>query len=86
MILMTARLIKLLIILGAILGAVWFLRGTWSKKCIIRFAVLTVLVALAVNFAANKLPPLTDEVTLTALGEKREEAGAEEVFLTGYTR
>lgn len=31
------------------------------------------------------VPPLRDEVTLTALGERREGASAEEIVLTGFT-
>lgn len=85
MILLAARLTKLLLVLGVILGAIWFSRGDWGKKRLGVFAVLTVLAALAANFMTNKLPPLADEVTLTALGERREEAVLEEIFLDTYT-
>lgn len=85
MILLTARLIKLLLVLGVVFGAIWLSRGGWGKKRVVGFAVLTVFFAFAANFVANKLPPLTDKVTLTALGEKREEAVHEEIWLASYT-
>lgn len=85
MILLTARLIKLLLVLGAILGAAWLSHGSWSKKQFAGFMILTIIAAIVANFAIRALPPLTDQVTLTALGEKSENAASEEIFLDGYT-
>ncbi len=85
MILMCVRLVKILLVLGAVLGAVLLARGTWSKKQLGGYIVLTVIVAFVANWAANALPPLTDQVTLTGVGQKREEAVLDEIFLDSYT-
>lgn len=85
MILMTARLIKLALVLGAIIGAVWLAQGLWSKKQLSGYVILTVFAAFIANFAASALPPLTDQITLTGMGQKREEAVLDEIFLDGYT-
>ena len=84
-ILMCVRLVKILLVLGAVLGAVLLARGTWSKKQLGGYIVLTVIVAFVANWAANALPPLTDQVTLTGVGQKREEAVLDEIFLDSYT-
>lgn len=60
-------------------------RAEWDKKDIIRAVLFVLLFAVVANVAANRLPSLTDTVTLTALGEKQENAKAAEVLLTGYT-
>lgn len=85
MILMTARMVKILLTAATLLVGIWMCRSQWSGKMKRRFAFLTILFALAANIVVSRLPPLTDEVTLTALGEKRENAEAAEVFFDGYT-
>ena len=85
MILLTARLIKLALVLSIIAWAIWLSHRKWSKKQVAGFAVSTVAFAFFVNFIVGALPPLTDQVTLTALGQKCEEAVCEEIFLDGYT-
>lgn len=84
MILMSACLVKILLAVGAVLGGVWLAQGAWSKKQLVGYAILTVVAAFVANFVADTLPPFTDQVTLTGVGQKREEAVSDEIFLDGY--
>lgn len=56
-----------------------------SRGALAALLVLAAACALAADTASRLLPPLTDEVVLTALGEGREEAEGTEVFLAGCT-
>lgn len=85
MILLTVRIIKLLVVFAMFFVSIYFLRGNLQKKGLIYLGVSLILLAAAANGIAKTLPPLTEEITLTALGEKREEAQKEEVYLAGYT-
>lgn len=85
MILGAARAVKLLILIVAIVMTTVSFCRKLSKRAVVGFGMLIVLYALVANFAANSLPALTDEIILTALGEKQENAMAEEIVLTGYT-
>lgn len=85
MILFAARMIKVVLPL-IVLGTGWILfRQKLSRKVMLRTAVLTVLVSFVSNWLVSFLPPLTDEVMLTALGEQQGNAKSSEVFLSGYT-
>lgn len=85
MILMTARIIRLLVVFGAFFAGAYFFRGQLQKKGLTCLGVSLILLAVVAGGIAEMLPPLTEEVTLTALGEKRTEAEKEEVYLEGYT-
>ena len=49
------------------------------------FSVVLLVFGVVAGAVSGLMPPLRDEVTLTALGERREGASAEEVVLTGFT-
>ena len=83
MILLAACLIKVVLTASVALFVMWGNCGKWSRRGISLFLFATIVFALAANIAAEKLPPLTDEVTLTALGETN--GNAAEVVLNGYT-
>lgn len=85
MILLAAKVMKVLLFLAAVLVGYVLFRKRLSARELVCLGVLTVVAAIAANNAAGLLPPLTDQVTLTALGERREEAQKEEVLLDGYT-
>ena len=84
MILMTARMMKILLLFAVMLGGFYLFRKRLSFQKLLYIEVLVVVFALFANIVAGYLPPLTDKVTLTALGECQEEAQGEEVFLAGY--
>lgn len=70
----------------AVLWAGWiWLRKKLSRGMLLLLCILTAAFSLAADGVSRLLPPLTDEVSLTALGEKREEAEGTEVFLAGCT-
>lgn len=85
MILMAATCIKVLLPLLA--GFLFWkqFQNTLSVKCRVGLAALCVLFACIANMAAGYVPPLTDTVTLTALGETGQAGKGQEVFVTGYT-
>ena len=84
---MIFKITKILLIVLALAGGWWGLRKqrNGSKKAWLVYAALVLVFAAAAYKISGLTPPLTDAVTLTALGEKRTEAMAEEVFLEGYT-
>lgn len=85
MILITALLIKILCPLAVIAGGYFALRKSETGERMLGLGVLVILFALAANWVSGFIPPLRDEVTLTALGEKNEASSAEEIRLAGYT-
>lgn len=85
MILKTALAIKLLLPLAVLAGGYLLLRGRLGKAALLALGALAVVFAVAANSVSEQVPPLRDEVTLTALGKKSEGASAEEVFFTGCT-
>lgn len=60
-------------------------KNTLSTKCRVGLVALCVLFAWFANMAAGHVQPLTDTVTLTALGETGQAGKGQEVFITGYT-
>lgn len=85
MILGTAWAIKILIPL-AVSAAGWLVfRRKLSAGRLAVLLALAVVFAFVANGASGLVPPVCDEVTLTAMGEKSDEAQAMEVFLAGYT-
>lgn len=87
MILKTALILKILLATVCAFGTFWLLRKRCEKKAAaILLAVVTVLVgAVLGQKLADAVPPLTDTVTITALGEKNAESKAYEIALTGFT-
>lgn len=85
MILLTAKMIKIVLLIMAIAGGVYLFRNKVSKKHLVYLSVLMVCFALAAQTMSGLVPPLTDEITLTALGEKNEASEAEEIFLQSIT-
>ena len=84
---MIFKITKILLIVLALAGGWWGLgkQRNGSKKAWLVYAALVLVFAAAAYKISGLTPPLTDAVTLTALGEKRTEAMAEEVYLEGYT-
>lgn len=85
MILFTAAAIKILVFILTLVLCYRIFSERLDKKQLIFLGILVTIFACCANYIANLLPPLTDTVTLTALGEKREEARGMEVYLNGYT-
>ncbi len=85
MILLTAQLIRILLIIIVLFAGCVFLRKKVQGKILLFYGAIVILLALVSFFASEKLPPITDQVTLTAHNEKREDARGTEVFLAGYT-
>lgn len=87
MILMVEKVAKILLIALALAGGWWGLQKQrdGGKKAWFIYATLVLVFAAAAYKISEMTPPLTDTVTLTALGEKCTEARAAEVFLEGYT-
>ncbi len=85
MILATSAIIKVLLVLAVLLLGYRIFRKKLQKKTLFSLGVLILLFAAFANWVASLVPPLTDTVTLTALGEGREEAKNTEIFLKGYT-
>lgn len=85
MILFAARAIKILLLLAVLfIGWRWFHRRL-AKQALIWLGILTVSFAVMANFISGSVPPVRDEVTLTAQDEKCNDAKGVEVFLAGYT-
>lgn len=85
MILAAEKIAKILILLCTIAGGCLLLKPHWNRRIIALFIILVFVIAVTANKISEAVPPLTDEVTLTALGEKRAAAEAEEVYFSGYT-
>lgn len=85
MILATSAIIKILLLLAVLLLEYCLFRKKLQKKTLVALGALTLVCAFAANGAAKMVPPLTDTITLTAMGQGREEAKGTEIFLRGYT-
>ncbi len=85
MILFTAAAIKILVFILTLVVCYRIFSKRLDKKQLIFFSILVMIFACCANYISNLLPPLTDTITLTALGEKQEEAKGTEVYLNGYT-
>ncbi len=78
----TVRWIFEIMVLGGVF--VLLLRSS-QKKYFAYWGIVLILIALLANSVSAHVPPLRDEVTLTALGEKNEEALGEGISLKSYT-
>lgn len=85
MILMSAKAIKILLIGAVLLVNFLMFHKRLSRHKVLCLFILTIIFALFANKIASFTPSLTDQVILTALGENREEAMGQEVYLAGYT-
>lgn len=85
MILFAVKAVRALLVLTILFGGWVLFRQKLSRKALLQLAVLIVFFAFASNWLAGFLPPLTDEVQLTALGERNDNAKSSEVYLAGYT-
>ena len=84
MILMTAKIIKITLLLAALVGAFVLFHKRLRTQKLIAFFVVVILSALVADMLSGYVPPLTDEVTLTALGEKNEASNGYEVVIDGF--
>ncbi len=78
-------ILRVLLALGVGIAVFLSFQNKLPKIYSARLAALTLLFAILANVVSGLFPPLKDTVILTALGEKREEAKKEEVYLSGYT-
>ena len=85
MILSIIFLAKVLLVLGAAAFFVRSFRKQVPKLVLWSMTAGILICAVAANHVASFLPPMTDIVTLTALGEKQAASGGMEVYLSGYT-
>lgn len=85
MILFAARMIRILLAAAALLTGYFILRKKISKKTTVVLGISIILTALLSYRFAALVPPLTDSITLTALGEGNEVAQSCEVFLDSFT-
>ena len=85
MILLASKLIYILLAAVALFINYNFFKNKLSKKRIVYLAALIVCFSFFAKYIVNFIPPLTDQITLEALGGKQEEAKGMEVYLNGYT-
>jgi len=85
MILFAARAVKTLLLLAVFFAGWRWLRHRLTGRTLLCLGMLAVLFATAANFVSGFVPPVRDEVTLTAQGEKCNDAKEAEVYLAGYT-
>ena len=85
MILLASKLIYILLAAVALFINYNFFKNKLSRKRIVYLAALIVCFSFFAKYIVNFIPPLTDQITLEALGEKQEEAKGMEVYLNGYT-
>ena len=76
------NIIKFLLLASVILGGV-FLRKNSGKRMLC-FSIFAIISAIVANALAGMISPMHDEITLTALGDKSEEASLDEIWFTGY--
>ena len=85
MILYLEPALKVLITLSVFIISYFIYRKRASRFQCVLICTLLLCCAVFAHAVSNCVPLLTDQVTLTALGEKRVEASAEEVYLNGFT-
>lgn len=78
-------IVKLLLLIAVLAMGFCLFRKRFAAQKLLGFGVLICFYALVANIISGFLPPLTEQVTLTALGEQREEAKGQEVCLEGFT-
>lgn len=84
MILMAVHIVKVFLPLAALTCVLFLLRRKLNQKELACIAFFIAAFVLAANAAAELVPPLTDTVTLTALGEKSESAQGTEIVINGF--
>lgn len=85
MILFTALAIKVLLVLVVMYFGWRFFYQKLSINKMLFLCGVVIAFALIANMISGFLPPLTDQVVLTALGSKNDNAQHSEVYLSGYT-
>jgi len=80
------KLIKLFYVLTLLLLGFLCLkkRKKTEIKTLVYMTGLIVCFAVISNNLANKIPPIMDNVTITALGEKNEASNSEEIWLCDF--
>lgn len=85
MILFTACTLKVLLLLAALFVGWRQFHLHLTRRSMISLDILVVLFAAAANFVSGYVPPVRDQVTLTAQGTGSAAAVSTEVYLAGYT-
>jgi len=85
MILSTVIVIKVCLAVCVLLMGYRLFGKKIAKRYLIYLSVLMCLFAFCADYIAGFLPPLTDTITLTALGEKHENSKGMEICLIGYS-
>lgn len=83
MILATTKIAKIIILLFVLCVAIRLSYKRMGREKLVRLGICTVIIAVGANVVAGFAPQLTEEVTLTALGEKNSLAQSDEVVLLG---
>lgn len=83
MILTTALLCKIVILLIAIVVAIRLKKIT-NRKELLAVAAAFLLFGILSNLIATAIPPLKDNLTLTAMNQSRNEAKATEVYIESF--
>jgi len=81
---MTVRIAKIVLPLAVIAGGSFWMRNKITKlqaACLLGLIAVFTVIA---NTVAGLVPPLTDSVTLTALGEKNEGSQGYEIVIDGF--
>ena len=76
---------KLLLLLVFLIGEWYCLRGKLKLCSMLMLSLIMVLFSATAQMISEAMPSLTDQVTLTALGEKRPGGEGTEIFLAGFT-
>lgn len=77
-------IIKIFLCIGAFLLSLFILKKFRSTKLEIALLVSTLILVLFAESATGLVPPVTDKVTLTALGQSNPEAVGQEIFIRDY--
>lgn len=85
MILLCTKIVKILLLFAVILCGYSKWHKSTSGKWLCCLGVLLILMAIVSNGIAGLVLPISEKVTLTALGEKNHESMATEVYINGFT-
>ncbi|MCI8650196.1 MAG: hypothetical protein HFG20_08775 [Anaerotruncus sp.] len=85
MILWTVRAVKIILLTISIGSSIFLFKDKLNKKQLIYIALSILPFTGIAQIAVRFIPSLTDEITLTAHGEKNEAADAAEIFLRSFT-
>lgn len=83
MILATMKATKIVFLVLVVYAGINFSCGKVSKEKLVWFGICTAMIATGANIVTGFVPLLSEEVTLTALGEKNSLAQSDEVVLLG---